>query len=786
LRFNLGGTQSTDKYVPLLEHATPFVMLLKDGSVFAMIQVDGIPAQTLDSERLYQQRRALNHAICGLGSTDGLILYSWVCRGFAPPSVYPKGKFRSTFAERLDGRYRDKLMDRFLFLNKTYVGVMLRPARPLGEWFGNKVAKWKPDRDVTDEAPIERIRRLMRTCDILKADLEKYKPRQLGLREDDAGRTFSEISEALVFAMTGVWRPVGLQANRRVGMLFSERIIVGPEAIEIRGPAESSWAACFGAKHMPWNAPPGTLDGFLSASFRSTIQQSFRVIGAQPSLALMGRKQNRMVSSGDRASSQIAELDLAMDEVQSSRMLMGDYGLVITVFSDDLPAMRTIAKDAWNALQATGAQVAREDWALHAAYFSMLPGNLHLRPRPGVVSSWNYASMAGMHAFPAGDEKGFWGDAISVYRTTGGTPFFHQLHVNQSLNAFAFGSTRSGKSTWLGWLVSQSERLGITVVVWDKDRGLEIVTRAVGGRYLALRNPTGLAPLKALTDSPQDLHHLGRLIRGKISITDGYKMTPEEDRRLNVGLRAIMALPPKDRWMKDLRAFLGTSNSGAGARLEKWCWGNEYGWVSDNPEDAVDLNAPVLGFDVTEFLSDPMVCGPVMTQLLYRTGKLCDGRRLMYIVDEGWKVVDIPAFADDAMDGFKTGGKKNFGVIFATQSIPDAMKSRIGHTIREQCKTIAGFAVERPDRSDLKELKYSDRECEIIEDLKPGTGTFLLSQGNRSVVVQLPLAGMQDDIAVLSGNELNVQIIDDIRAEMGDPDPETLITEFHRRRRIAA
>jgi type IV secretion system protein VirB4 len=43
-----------------------------------------------------------------------------------------------------------------------------------------------------------------------------------------------------------------------------------------------------------------------------------------------------MVSSGDRAHSQIASLDLAMDEVQSGRMIMGDHHLVITVFADNL------------------------------------------------------------------------------------------------------------------------------------------------------------------------------------------------------------------------------------------------------------------------------------------------------------------------------------------------------------------------------------------------------------------------------------------------------------------
>ena len=373
-----------------------------------------------------------------------------------------------------------------------------------------------------------------------------------------------------------------------------------------------------------------------------------------------------------------------------------------------------------------------------------------------------------------------------LLRTTGGTPLRFHLHVNGVGNTFIFGETGSGKSSFLAFLVTQCERLGIQVVLWDKDRGLEIVTRAVGGRYLSLRNPTGVAPLKALTDSADDIHHLAQLVRGMIVLRDGYVMTHEEDRRLFLGLRAIMALPPEDRWLGDLRAFLGVSG-GAGGRLEKWCrhFDGEYAWVCDNARDMVKLDAHVLGFDVTEFLSDPMVCGPIMTHLLYRTGKLADGRRILYIVDEGWKVVNIPAFAEAAMDGLKTDRKKNAAVIFGTQSIRDALTSPIGYTIREQCKTVVGFGVERPDRADFKALKYSDRECEIIEDLKPGTGLFLLRQGGRSVVAQLALHGLADELAVLSGNEKNVRILDAVRERNADieEDPDWLIEEFHRVRK---
>lgn len=779
--------RSTDRYVTMYEHASSRTILLKDGSALAMYEVDGFPAQTLEDAELMRRRRQWNHVLCGFSGTDNAVLFNWICRGLAHEGIYPGGSFNSDFAREVDRRYRTKLFDRFLYLNKTYVGVMIRPARLAGEWMGDQVAKVQAPRDVADEPPEDRLERLARVCDNFETSLAPYKPRRLGLRFD-RGRVFSEMLEALAFAMTGVWRSVGLQTAGLVGSFFSERIITKRETIEIRMPGHSRWACCFGWKQPPFACPPGTLDGFLSSNFQSTIMQSFRPMGRQQSLDAMRKQQHRLVSANDPAYSQMSELTLAMDEVQSGRMVMGDHHLVVTAFADSLKATRDVANEAWHLLQDAGAQVAREDLGLEGAYFSMLPGNSRFRPRPGMISSWNYASLAAMHAYPAGDEKGRWGDPLAIFRSTGGTPVrFHLQTRNGVGNIFVFGETGSGKTAWLAFLITQCERLGIQVVLWDKDRGLELTVRAVGGRYLALRNPTGLAPLKALTDSPQDIHHLAQLVRGMISCRDGYSLTPEENRRLFVGLRGIMALPPEDRWMGDLRTFLGAGNDGAGARLEPWCkdFDGEYAWVADNERDEVKLDAHVLGFDVTEFLTDKMVCGPVMTHLLYRTGKLADGRRIAYIIDEGWRVVDIPEFSDSAMDNMKTDRKKNAAFIFATQSVRDGLQSKIGDTIREQCKTIVGFAVERPRRADFQELKFNDRECEIIETLPPGEGMFLLRQNGRSVVGQLALHGMNDILAVLSGNETNVRLMDKVRERIGEDNPVQLIEAFHRERELA-
>jgi len=58
----------------------------------------------------------------------------------------------------------------------------------------------------------------------------------------------------------------------------------------------------------------------------------------------------------------------------------------------------------------------------------------------------------------------------------------------------------------------------LRVLIVGDSVGLDLgqpLVNALGGIYLELDNPTGLAPLKALTDSEEDIGFLAALIRGR-------------------------------------------------------------------------------------------------------------------------------------------------------------------------------------------------------------------------------------------------------------------------------
>ena len=221
--------------------------------------------------------------------------------------------------------------------------------------------------------------------------------------------------------------------------------------------------------------------------------------------------------------------------------------------------------------------------------------------------------MASLHNYPTGSARGHWGEPLTVFRSTGGTPYLFHLHaptgtVTDLGNVFVAGPAGSGKTTLVLFLLAMAERQNAQVVFFDKDRGGEILARAVGGTYLVLPSgePTGLAPLKALDK---------RAARRRVPEGPG----PRAGRRAGQADVARRGSPSRTRhplgaWRcrAEHRSFSRASRlSGSGGRGRSRCAAREAGaraarWAgcSTTTPTRVSLGAPFLGFDITAVLDD--------------------------------------------------------------------------------------------------------------------------------------------------------------------------------------
>lgn len=204
-------------------------------------------------------------------------------------------------------------------------------------------------------------------------------------------------------------------------------------------------------------------DTILGAPYRCVLTQTFGFLNKQSAQGIMGRKQNQMVSSNDKAASQTAALSEAADMLASNAFAMGDHHLSLVTWADSLDRLKEVAGRARRDLAESGAVIAREDLGLEGAYWGQLPGNMGLRIRPGAITSRNFAAMATMHNYPKGAGNGHWGAPVTLFRSTGGTAYKFHFHaptetVKDLGNVFVAGPAGSGKTTLTLFLLAMAER----------------------------------------------------------------------------------------------------------------------------------------------------------------------------------------------------------------------------------------------------------------------------------------------------------------------------------------
>jgi type IV secretion system protein VirB4 len=383
--------------------------------------------------------------------------------------------------------------------------------------------------------------------------------------------------------------------------------------------------------------------------------------------------------------------------------------------------------------------------------------------------------------------------------TPSGQPYYFNFHASPEGhdstdekypgNTFICGSTGVGKTALVMALLAFSLKYeGLRAVFFDKDRGAEIGIRALGGHYTALKRgePTGFNPFQ-FAATEENIIFCEKLVRVLVRPQgdETLSLTAAEESDISRAVRTVMSEQVSDssRCLSAVAQMLQVAGDNSlRARLRKWVVEGQLAWAFDNPRDTHTFEGSTLfGFDYTEFLDDPEVRTPIMAYLLHITETLIDGRPFIYLMDEFWKPLQDEVFSDFALNKQKTIRKQSGLGVFMTQSPSDVLTHRIGKTMVEQSVTQVFLPNPKADYEDyVQGFKVTEAEFRIIKALPEAGRKFLVKQGHTSAIVMFDLGGMPDVLNVLSGSTDNIELLDAIRAEVGE-DPKVWLPIFHRR-----
>lgn len=765
------------RFVPLSSHVASDVVKTAGGDYLACWHLGGLPFVGREEWDLEHRHATFNRMLQTLRAPDFANVAFWTHDIRRRRRIEGGGRFDGAFNQALSDAYFHKLGAREALQNDLYLTMVYRPVVA-----GRRLVERSADIGRLAAAERQATGRLHELAGNVEAVLKDYAPRRLGMYERENGVVFSEVLELFGYIINRLDEPVPVLAAPIADYLavsrhtFSARtgdfVVALPERhyeygalLTIKEYSEATW--------------PGILNGLKYLDFEYVLTQSFSPMGRQDALRVLDRTKGMMVSSGDRAVSQIVELDQAMDQLASGNFVLGEYHFSLAVHAKSQEDLSRNIAEARAELSNAGFVSAKEDLAVAAAFYAQLPANWRYRTRLANVSSLNFLGLSPLHNFASGKPSGNpWGECITTLQASNGQPYhfnFHATHpAEDSLgekalgNTLVIGKSGTGKTALVNFLLAQSQKLdpAPTVFFFDKDRGAEIFVRACGGNYLALENgqPTGFNPLQCERSEAnmQFLADLVKLLAGK----PAYTAREEED--IFRAVDGMLDTPPHLRSMANLQKSLpNMGDDGLYARLRRWTSGHSLGWVFDNPRDTVDLSgANIIGFDYTDILDNAEVRVPVVRYLLHRLEGIIDGRRVIYVMDEFWKILDGGgALKEFARNKQKTIRKQNGIGIFATQSPEDALASDIAAAIVEQTATLVLLPNPNASRKDYVEgLKLTDAEYRVVVALDERSRCFLVKQGHASAVCRLDLDGLHDVLAVVSASTDNIGVMHAVMA----------------------
>jgi type IV secretion system protein VirB4 len=686
--------------------------------------------------------------------------------------TYPAGKFEPGFGQIVNERWKARHAEHQLFENNLYITIVHRGSSSYGGNGPRSMAdlSHKVDR-VRQDAVLRKARQdLGDVVRRFESTLSDYGARVLTIRQAAEGR-MSEVLRFVSQLINLEDRLVLVPTMDLSRYLPNKRLFFGQNAIECRGMTTPQYAAIVSIKEYGPETAPGMLDGFLNLPFEFIISQSFVFSSRQAAMGKMQMQQRRMEQTDDLAVGQTLAIDEALEDAMAGTSAFGDHHLTIMPIVEKIEALQEAVAQIETELINLGIIGFREDLNMEPCFWAQLPGNFPYIARRSTISTANMAGFASLHNYPSGKaEDNHWGPAVTLLQTKSGTPYFFNFHVGDVGHSTLIGPTGSGKTALLNFLCAQARKFGGRLFYFDRNRGAEIFLRSLGGNYSVLgpAHRSGFNPLQ-MRETPESRSFLVGWLKSLLS-AHGETFTNEDTARIAATIDGSFKLPEEYRTLSHVAAFLGMEGPGRLAtRLGLWHGKGAFGNLFGSEKDVLALDNPVMGFEMGEILDSPQTLAPVLLYLFHRIASALDGTPTMIVLDEAYALFKNPLFAAEIQHGLKTFRKMNAILIFATQSVEDAIESPISRTLVSETATHIYFPNPKATEAYRTVFNLSERELYLIREvLEKEARYFLLKHGRDSVVARVDLSGMNDVMSVLSGRAETVARLQRLRTKLGD------------------
>lgn len=782
------------KHHPIRRFTRKGAMVTRNGDLVGVIELRGIQHETASDKEVTAAHAALARLAAHFG--DGrTAIYTHAIRRRVDLAGSIASIEGDGFEAQMDRQYRAQLQEQQAYRLRHFVTIV-RHQPIVGNAATNQMLRWGQKKmpglarligvdleDLEDQALERRNFNAFTTA--MKLAEEALSPfeakRFTGSNEDRA-----EVMSFLGMIGTGLWEPAAPVIARVNEHAAQGRITFAEDWMSTRDrmnkPARAT--GMFWIHGYPTWTDTSMFDELLSAPVEFIATQCFRPLDRLAGAQKIRDTRKSRDDADDEAASLTTALNDALDAVASDTLSVGHHHYTLSVIASSHDELEEVMPGIESKLLSSNLKVRRETLGLELAWWAQTPGNLtyQARAKKRFVHNRNFADFATAHNWSAGDSKELsWGGPVQVYRTSGNTPFYFSFQregdagENGPGTTAMYGAPGEGKTFFMNTLLASTARLPIPpdVILFDKDRGSEPFIRAIGGRYITLGagNNLGFNPFSVAAD-PEGAEWLEGFIARLAQIEE---LTPEQERRLASAARRNAEAPPNLHNFRTFVELLRSADDAGAAKqlmdgLSGWYGAGDRAWLFDNKEDAFSMDQRITAFDMTPILENERIRSAILDYLFFRIQRrLKQGRPTIIVLDEAWRLLDDPRFAERIRDWIKTIRKLNGIVCFMTQEPEDAVKASISDVLIQSTENSIFFP--NPQASEdtyCGKFRLSKDELACVRGMTPKCRSILFKSSRDSILLNTRLDADPGILKVLSGTAKSVQEMDRLLATYGE------------------
>lgn len=733
------------QYLPFKTVFSDNSIEMTDGSLVRVYRVDGVQTSMQDEatrEKFLDLRTQLFNQI----HDSGVVMRFFMIRDSAQESEH--WEFHQPVLQKIYDKWRDQGLR--IFLNNYYIvlSVSGAGARDKLNQYGNYI----------------------------ESILAPYRPRVLkNDSRDNMARFFGRI-------LSPITKPAPAVCDQRIAELTTVDDVdfMRDGLVRYQSGDTQSFAAM-----LSFRVSPDYLDEEFFNSI-STIQtemicmNGFRIMGASDVEMAIRQRQSTADEKETSAVEQLAAAQNAMDENISGNQTLVNYYPLFVLFGATPEELNKYIDDFKKISAGFGVSPIVETFASKVSWFAQIPG-FDVFPRSFKLLSRTAAVSIPMSTQPRGVENSDWGPGpLVVFPTAQGTPYQFQFHVSDKPAAvghtLTIGPTGGGKTTLFSFLIAQSLRhQKLKAFFFDRNKGAEIFTLAVGGKYITMHGKekdsdpmaasfqTRLNPLK-MPDTAENRAFLRRWF-SIISDQNDVFSADEIARAVSVNFDYLST---RDRMLKNLWESCFSSAGNMRGALKKWVDPLQYGDIFNEDSDTLDLQARLTTFDFTDILQDQTLAPAVISYILHRINNITvsGGNPSLIMIDETAPMLENKMFRDNFITGLQEGRKNRQAYMVAFQRANVLDKLGIGDVVRGQAQTVLFFRNPAADASDYAHWNLNPLEMAFIQgkaypNLKRAV---LLSRpvSGESVILNTELGGLGNLLRLFESGRSSVLLAEEL------------------------